>query len=288
MFVKTEGGIPMRAGVGRRLMVWAAVGICGLMALGAGSASAEEALSGSTESLSGSLSSPPVEAIAGGSAPVLVASTSPEAVAEREASRTAYVGLSGEAVVGLAERVFGVERPGWVEPGTQDGGRLTSYLGEHDAVETSSSGTHLLVASSVPLRSAVGSGRLEPVSLALVDHGGSFAPANPFAPVSFSKEASDGVGFPLGLRVAPVVVAGGEPARTTGDRVVYPNAAPDTDFMAEALPWVFDHDVKPSFSHSKGYDYLEICGKNGHRRGYLRVKDNAVFTGAKIGFYSPV
>lgn len=38
----------------------------------------------------------------------------------------------------------------------------------------------------------------------------------------------------------------------------------------------FDHDLKPTFAHSKGYDYWEIC-RNGRRKGYLRIKDNAKF-----------
>lgn len=39
----------------------------------------------------------------------------------------------------------------------------------------------------------------------------------------------------------------------------------------------FDGDAKPSFYNSKGYDYWEVCGKNGRRRGYPRVRDNAQF-----------
>src|ERR1700680_3605838 len=37
----------------------------------------------------------------------------PEAVAERERSRTEFEGLGGSASVSLAERVFGIERPQW-------------------------------------------------------------------------------------------------------------------------------------------------------------------------------
>ncbi len=160
----------------------------------------------------------------------------PEAVAERERSRTEYEGLKGPAAVSLAERVFDVERPAWTAPGSQEGAHITKYLGGQSAEETLPGGERALVQSSVPLRSGVGSGQLAPVSLALEEHGGSFVPANPLVPVSISRSAAGGMSFPLGVSVAPSQAAGGEGAEVVGDSVIYPGTARDTDFLVEPLP----------------------------------------------------
>src|ERR1700691_5093767 len=89
----------------------------------------------------------------------------PNAVAERTASRTQYAGLDRDGAVTLAEKLFHIERPSWLPPGSNGEGHISSYLSETAAVEQTSSGKRLLVESTVPLRSAVGSGQLEPTSL---------------------------------------------------------------------------------------------------------------------------
>ena len=121
-------------------------------------------------------------------------------------------------------------------PGSEEGARITQYVGEDSAEETLPGGKHALVQSSVPLRSAVGSGQLAPVSLALEEHGGWYVPVNPLLPISISKSAADGVSFPFGVGVAPAQAREGEGTEVVGDRVVYPGTAPDTDFMVEPLP----------------------------------------------------
>jgi len=162
--------------------------------------------------------------------------SSPEAASQREQSRTEYEGIGGPEAIALAESKFGIENPGWTPPGSGEGGQITKYIGEDAAQERTAGGQHVLLASSVPLRSAVGSGQLAPVSLGLVDRGGSFVPANPLVPVSISTSASGGVTFPLGLNVAPVQAASGEASVVVGDRVVYPSTAKDTSFMVEPTP----------------------------------------------------
>jgi hypothetical protein len=161
---------------------------------------------------------------------------SPEAVAEREASRTEYEGLSSEEAVALAERDFGIGRSSWVSPGSVDKGRITGYVGEYDAAETTAVGKHVLVSSSVPLRSRVGSGQLEPLSFSLEDRGNEFEPANPLAPVAFAKNPERGIGLPLGLGVAPGSAKGGQSGRVVGDHVVY-------RILGNANVWQFDGGI---------------------------------------------
>ncbi|MGA8365643.1 MAG: RHS repeat-associated core domain-containing protein [Solirubrobacteraceae bacterium] len=160
----------------------------------------------------------------------------PEAVAERAASRTRYVGLNRAEAVSLAEKVFHIEKASWTAPGADEGGRISKYLSETAAVEDTPSGKHLLVESTVPLQSAVGSGQLTPTSLALQDRGEAFVPANPVVPISISKAPAPGVTLPWGVSVAPKQAETPEASVAVGDQVVYPGTATDTDFMVQPVP----------------------------------------------------
>jgi RHS repeat-associated protein len=160
----------------------------------------------------------------------------PEAVAEREISRTEYEGLGREGAVALAEQDFGIASPAWTSPVGQDGGHVTKYVSDSSAVETLPDGKHLLVQSTVPLLSSVGSGQSAPTSLALQEQGEAYRPANPLVPISISKTPAGGVSMPLGVSVAPEQAGTPEAPVVVGDKVVYPDTATDTDYMAEAVP----------------------------------------------------
>lgn len=160
----------------------------------------------------------------------------PEAVAEREASRLAYVGSSGSEAVSLAESVFGIQRPGWVAPGSEPGTHVERYLNSSEAVEATAGGQHVLVASSTPLLSSVGSGRQAPASYSLEERGGVYVPRNPLVAVGIAKDAAGGVSLPYGYAVAPVQAGSGEGSRVVGDRVVYPGSGSGTMFTVEAVP----------------------------------------------------
>jgi hypothetical protein len=112
-------------------------------------------------------------------------------------------------------------------------GKITAYDGEDVAAETLPNGRHLLLESSLPLRSVLGSGRLAPVSLALNASGSDYEPANPLVPVVISKNVAEGASFQFGLRVAPVQDEAPEPSEPVGDSIFYPGVAKDTDFMLE-------------------------------------------------------
>src|SRR5665213_585571 len=159
---------------------------------------------------------------------------SPVAVEERTASRTRYQGLARPGVVSLAEGVFSVQRPRWSPPSPTEE-PITEYLGE-DSAKVSVGGKHLIMASSVPLRSAVGSGRLQPTSLALSEQGGAFVPANPVVPVSIARDPSGGVSLPAGVSIAPVQAVSLESPVVVGDQVLFPNTALDTNYMVEPVP----------------------------------------------------
>jgi hypothetical protein len=184
---------------------------------------------------------PPEELKAGATKEGLAA---PEARASRltaaqvgadRVSRMAYAGLNPAGAVALAERDFGVGRPGWTTPGSAAGTRISHYLSDYAATEEHADGKSVLVESSVPLRVRNRAGRLAPVSLALRSQNDAFAPENPIVPVSISRAVRNGVALPDGITVAAVGAAGSTPT-VVGDTVVWPGEAADTDLLAEPTP----------------------------------------------------
>ncbi len=144
--------------------------------------------------------------------------------------------MTGSGAVSLAERTFAIQRPAWKGPTLGDAGaHVERYLNETEAAEVLPDGKDVLAQLTVPLRSAVGSGQLEPLSLSLQSEGDVYRPANPLVPVSISRQAAGGVTLPLGINITPVQAAEPEPASTVGDRVVFPGTAHDTDYMVETL-----------------------------------------------------
>lgn len=161
---------------------------------------------------------------------------SPEAVAERARSRTKFEGLKALEAVSLAQKTFGVGRPAWLGPsGGVAGARVERYLGEDQAAVVLPGGKRVLAQSTVPLRSAVGSGVLAPLSMSLREENGAFEPANPLVPVSIAKRPAGGVSFPYGITMIPTQAAAPEAARLVGDDVLYPDTAPDTSFVVTPI-----------------------------------------------------
>jgi hypothetical protein len=212
--------------------------LVGVMAPEGALAQGPSGTSAGAASLGGGLVDPGVEALVGGGrrAAAEARLNNPEAVAEREASRTRFADLDRDEAVSLAEKTFGINHPSWMPPGSAGEGPLTKYLGEYSAVESPPSGQHLLVTSSVPLRSALGSGKLAPASLVLQEHEGAFAPANPLVPITISKSPGAGVTLPGEISVAPTAAGAPEAPVVVGEQVFYPGTATDTDFMVAPTP----------------------------------------------------
>jgi hypothetical protein len=162
--------------------------------------------------------------------------SSPEALAEDARSRMAFAGYKRGEAVALAKQVFGIATPRWTPPQDQGSGKITKYVGTNMAEELLPDGEHVLVASSLPLRSSIGSGEEKPVALGLGSTGSGYVPANPLVPVVLGKTPREGVSFEYGLRMAPVAQAAPEAAEVVGDNVFYPGTAKDTDFMLEPRP----------------------------------------------------
>lgn len=212
------------------------IALCGALT---STASAETAAARPSSQALSEPASPSMEWLTGGDEARLAMEArlaSPEAVVERQSSRTQYEDLKPAEAVRLAEQTFEIERPAWRGPTAgEPGARVVGYVGERAAQEVLPNGEHLLAASSVPLRSTVGSGRLEPLSLSLKEEGGVYRPANPLAPLSISRRAGGGVSLSYGVSVAPVQAAESEGSQVVGDQVVYPGTATDTDYMVQPI-----------------------------------------------------
>jgi RHS repeat-associated protein len=159
---------------------------------------------------------------------------SPQEVAADAQSRTQFSSLNRAGAVALAKEKFSIEHPSWTPPGAEQGAPITKYLGAHSAVETLPNGKHLVVGSSIPLRTEGGEG--PPVSMTLHDQGESYLPANPLVPVVISKHLSQGLSFPKGISVAAAAGESSEAPETVGNSVVFANTAPDTDLLVEPVP----------------------------------------------------
>jgi hypothetical protein len=152
-------------------------------------------------------------------------------------SRTAYAGLNREGAVSLARRMFGIEKPSWVAPGSESGSRITRYLSADTASEERPGGNHVLVQSTLPLQVDNGSGEQAPVSATLHESGDAYVPANPLTPISISKDAATGASFlATGISVAPVSATATEAPSVVGNRLMWVNTATDTDFISQPMP----------------------------------------------------
>jgi YD repeat-containing protein len=156
---------------------------------------------------------------------------------ELQRSRTAYEDLGAQSAVSLAKQTFGIESPSWVPPGSEPGTRVTGYLSTFTASEERPEHDQVLVQSTVPLRVTDEAGNLHPVSLSLREEGSAYLPQSPLVPISIAKDASAGVSLLEAITVSPGEASPSASVTVTGNRVVWPDVATDTDYMAEPVPW---------------------------------------------------
>jgi hypothetical protein len=212
-------------GLGWKCLACALVGL----ALGAGSASAEEStgLGGTGSSpLESPLVVPEAQALLGGESVSDVEEArrmSPEAVAARTASATAYEGLSAEQAAKQAEESF----PGLIDhaaggpPQLPAGQTITGYLSDDAAQVDLGGGRHAMIESTAPIAvESASSGQRVPVNLDPVEAGGGFQPAAPVVGVQIPKRLAEGVRLrDTGVSLTPVEGSSGSPLEGSGEIV---------------------------------------------------------------------
>lgn len=133
--------------------------------------------------------------------------SNPEAVAEREASRTEYEGLNTEQAAKLAAKVFPgvIDEPAGGPPQLPSGESITGYLTDDAAQVDLGDGKSGLVESTAPMAVERASGQRAPVNLSLSNDGSSFQPTTPVVGVSIPKRLNAGVALTgVGVSLTPV------------------------------------------------------------------------------------
>ncbi|HEV3318452.1 MAG TPA: 6-bladed beta-propeller [Solirubrobacteraceae bacterium] len=162
--------------------------------------------------------------------------SNPEAVAEREVSRTRFEGLDSAQAMRLVSEAF----PAVVSK--QDGGPPPLATGEKalgfesanvEQIETGA-GDVGVVQSTVPMAVASGGGHLAAVNLALREAGGGFEAQNPLVPVRVPKHLAEGAQSGIaGVSLTPVDEhgrpLGGSEGVADGTGVFFGNTQTDTD-----------------------------------------------------------
>jgi streptogramin lyase len=175
---------------------------------------------------------------------------SPEAVAARERSRTAYAHLSAMGVGSLLRKVFPgvIERPAGGVPGLPMGARITGYPSSH-AAQLALPGHQLgILESSWPIAKRGSHGRFAPINLALSASRTGYVPVRSNVDVQIPNDLSAGIRTPgNGLTVTPVDSRGrpltGSRGSVEGASVVYANTQQATDTFVKPTPSGFELDA---------------------------------------------
>jgi streptogramin lyase len=175
---------------------------------------------------------------------------SPEAVVEREASRTEFEGLNAGQVASVDGEAFPavVDDPAGGLPELPTGQSIAGYPTDNAAQIALPGGKHVVVESLEPIAIQTSSGGRTPIDLGLSDVGSSFQPATPAVMVSIPKQLSDGVQLPgVGVSLTPVDASGsplsGSEGAVDGAAVLYANTQIDMDSLVKPTAAGFEVDT---------------------------------------------
>jgi RHS repeat-associated protein len=176
--------------------------------------------------------------------------TSPEAVAEREASRTKYEHLGAEQAAMVAGEVFPavVDEPAGGPPKLGAGETITGYSADNTALVDMGNGGHGAIESSLPMAMETAPGKRVPIDLGLTEAAGAFQPTTAPVSVRLPKRLGEGVQLAeAGLSLIPVN-GGGEPlagseGAVDGAGVLYANTGTDQDTLVKPTTSGFEADT---------------------------------------------
>jgi hypothetical protein len=164
----------------------------------------------------------------------------PEAVSERERSKTAFAGASDAQALDIAERKFPdtLTSPPFTGPRLGPGERIARVLDDRSALIDLPDGTRAILQSSLPLEGQEPSGASSMLDMTLDDQGSTVAPHSTLAPLRIAKRLGDGIGLgPDGLALRPDAIEDpNAELQLVQGKAFWSNVQPDTDFMAQPLP----------------------------------------------------
>jgi RHS repeat-associated protein len=172
---------------------------------------------------------------------------SPDAVAARARSRTAFAHLSAPAARALAAGAFPglVDRPAGGAAELPAGARLVRYTSAHAAQVELPGGRHGAIDSLEPIASEGAHGYASAADLHLVAAGEAFEAKAPLTRVRIGKRASDGVALARsGVSLTPLDGRGKAPVGAegtlSGASVIYPNTQAAADTLAKPTSGGFE------------------------------------------------
>jgi RHS repeat-associated protein len=175
---------------------------------------------------------------------------SPEAFTARQASRTAFEGMTTAAAMKLASETFPelIDRPAGTLPALPPGERIVGYANDKAAQIDLTDGKHAVIESTEPLAVETPGGHHEPLDLKLSNVVGSFQPALSDVSVRIPARLDEGIRLShSGVSVTPIDGHGsalsGSEATVNGATVLYANTQTDSDTLVKPLTTGFEEDT---------------------------------------------
>ncbi len=176
---------------------------------------------------------------------------SPEAVAQRVASRTAFENLDTQQAEKVASEAFPavINDPAGGPPQLPVGQTITGYLSDDAAEVDLGGGKHAVIESMAPIAIESSSGQRVPVNLGPIEAGSGFQPATPVVGLQIPKRLGEGVRLPgLGVSLTPVdgpsnSPLGGSQGSIVGTAVLYANTQTDMDSLIKPTTAGFEADT---------------------------------------------
>jgi len=197
---------------------------------------------------------------------------SPEAVAARRVSQTAYEGLGPRAAAALAREAFpvAVGEPADGSPVLSAGERIVGYPSDMVAQVALPGGGRGVVESTQPIDVGVSGGRRAPVDLALSRVGGAFRPVRALVGVRIPRRVSEGVALlGSGVSLTPVGAGGGSLGGAEGvidgSAVFYGGTGADMDTAVKPTGWGFEVDALLRSARSPSQLHLHVGLPRGAR-----------------------
>ena len=165
---------------------------------------------------------------------------SPEAVHQREASLTAFAGVSAAAAEALLGDTFSAEMESLnADPARYlSDAQLLAPSEDPTAGTVKADGDSAVLDAAIPLRTENEEGELQKVDLTLEEGGGGYETTNAIVDVTIPGSAADSieVGEGDGIGISQTGAAPEHVARRFGDEnIFYPNVLPDTDMLVAPI-----------------------------------------------------
>ena len=191
--------------------------------------------------------------------------SSPEAVAARVLSQTAYAGFSAEQASKVDGEAFPamIEEPGGGPPRLSAGQQIIGFPTDNAAQVEFGGGKHGVIDSVEPIAIETSPERRTPINLALTRAGSGFQPVTPAVAVRVPVRLGEGVQLPaMRVSMTPVdsqgIALGGSEGAIDGSAVFYANTQTDSDMVIKPVTAGFESNTILRSSESPAQLFFKI------------------------------